>query len=169
LKRIVYLLVVILLFFQSGGLLLFFKMGQHIHQSKMDRLLERQNTKMEHFTISREAFTISRISGKEISVNGKMYDIWSSSVVGNSVNLVAVRDKDEESIIKVLKDAMRTSSNKEESLLVKIVKLLSLDYTMPFSSQGSILKNSATRLLPSRSELMHSRIADILTPPPEAS
>jgi hypothetical protein len=163
------LLVVILLFFQSGGLLLFFKMGQHIHQSKMDRMLERQNTRMEHFTISREAFTISRISENEISVNGKMYDIWSYSVKGTSVNIVAARDRDEESIIKVLKNTMKTSNNKDESLLVKIVKLLSLDYTMPFSSEASILKFSANKLLPLISEFLHSRIADILTPPPEAS
>ena len=135
----------------------------------MNRILESNNSVVENFTLSRETFNKSRISRKEISVYGKMYDIKSFSFYGNLVRLSVIRDKKEEWIICALKNALRDGNEHDNGLLVKIVKLLSLDYTLPSLLQDDFLTYSEKKHLPVLSELLHFRIADILTPPPEAA
>jgi hypothetical protein len=159
--------VIILLFFQSGGLLLFYKVEQHIQQSKMSRITEQANSVSEHFIIPRDVFAKSRISEKEISVYGKLYDLKSFTILGNAVEIFVIRDKAEELILKAINNVMKSGSEQDAGILAKIAKLLSLDYTLPLLLPDSVLAVLSENTFSILRELIYSRIGDILTPPPE--
>jgi hypothetical protein len=166
LKRILYLFVIILLFFQSGGMLMFYRMEQQIQQYKMKRVLESEKSHLQHFTLSMNEFLNSKLSGEEILIKGRMYDMKSYSFHGNTVIIVAMHDNAEELILKAIKKALKAGDRQDNGLLVKIVKLLTLDYSIPYSFQIPALLHRMQNLFLIFSEIIDSRIPDILTPPP---
>ncbi|MFZ4707607.1 MAG: hypothetical protein ACOYMF_16525 [Bacteroidales bacterium] len=168
-KKLFCVLSVVLLFLQSGGILMFYKVEQQMQQHRMRQLLETENSFLQQFTMSVYEFSRSNKKGKEILINGKMFDIKSYSISGNTVKLVAIHDKAEELIIKALKNVAKANSQGDNGLLVKIVKLLSLDYTLPMLLQDSVLWHPVQKTLLLLNHIINTRIADILTPPPESA
>jgi hypothetical protein len=167
LKKIVYILVVILLFLQSGGMLMFYKIERQVQQNRMRQKMEDNNYQLQQFSISKLEFTRNKLSGNEIVMHGKLYDMKSFSIHGNTVDVLAMRDKAEELIIKAIKNAIKTSARMENGLLVRIVKLLTLDYSVPNLLQVPIaFYLNLQKLISDYNELINSRIPDILTPPP---
>jgi hypothetical protein len=160
------LIVIILLFLQSGGMLMFYKMEQQIQQYRMERILENEKTHLQNFTLSMNEFLSSRLSGKEILIKGRMYDLKSYSFHGNTVKIVAMHDKAEERILSAIKIALKTENHHDSGMLVRIVKLISLDYTFPSALRMTFLYHDLQKLLPVYCEIIDSRIPDILTPPP---
>jgi hypothetical protein len=159
-----------MLFLQSGGILLFYRIELHLQQQKIKQMLVYKNLNLELLTLSKDIYARDKKSGNEISIDGRMYDIKSRTFEGNTVKLLLFHDKKEELIIRTIRKVMHSNNQRDNGLLNRIVKLLSLNYTFP-----SILHNSFTTHQVQKhihlffNEIIQSRVADILTPPPEVA
>jgi hypothetical protein len=149
--------------------MLFYTIEQHIHQGKMKQILELESTVPDTISISKELFDKSKRGNHEILVEGILYDMKSFSFQGNSVILLVIRDREEEAIVNATQKAMDTENQHGKGLLVKIVSLLSLDYTPPPIALHTAPIPAGQNVLSVYQDLILMGNPDIITPPPKFS
>jgi hypothetical protein len=135
----------------------------------MKRKILENSIHLQQLTLPKDVFIQSKYSSNEVLLEGKLYDLKSWSVSGDKVIINVIRDQGEEQIIKAVKDTLKTNTTQSNGLLVKLVSLIFLDYTYPSSFRNSVLYYPIQKIIPFLSEVIQSRCADILTPPPKVS
>lgn len=69
----------------------------------MQQTLENGHARFQKITLSRTDYEKGKINGHEICLSGKIYDIKTMSIHGDSVELLAINDTDEENILEKIK------------------------------------------------------------------
>lgn len=117
---------------QSGGLLTLYAMQQYFIQQYMLRELSDPDAKPEILVLSKDDFDKSRIKRHEVMWEGKMYDINSLKMRGDTVELMVIHDEEEESVLKEIRNLLRHAQGHEGNSLQLFGKLSSVIY------QGSV-------------------------------
>jgi hypothetical protein len=167
LKKPVYILLLIILFIQAGGLLFVLKVEQSIIQFKMSERLENSNSVFEKFTLSKSDYENSLINSDEILLNGNMYDIKSAELKGDSVELQALCDLEEEDILEDIKNLIKSTRLPIKDLPYKFQKLISLIYITPFSDSKLFIPSIDIFISGQFIPDTVSRNTSIFIPPPE--
>ncbi len=118
-------------------MLLVYKFQQYCAQREMDWELYREEARLEKLVVSLHDFQNGRINEREISVNGKLYDIKSVSILGNTVELLVVNDEKEERILAKIKELRNNTNEQSSPFSHQFVKLPPLVYI--FSAPNSKL------------------------------
>ncbi len=130
---------------QSGGMILIFRFQQYCVQNGMEQELNDKQTRFSKLILSVPDFQKSRISSHEISLNGEMYDVKSIKYSDNKVELLVIKDTKEESIIANIK-LLVNNSGQRSPLPDNLIKLLTLDYTCPHSTNVFLLQDQVIQL-----------------------
>lgn len=143
---------------------LFMGIPQRAIQQKMKRRLE---TQFLH-TISVAENDIQWIkNGKEIWVNGRMFDIKSSSLRNGVYVFSGLYDEEETALLEQLqKDQQNNNANSKQ--LVQLFQLLQSFYNDPQEEIVSPENIPGTKFIPDASPLA-SQFISIFTPPPQAA
>lgn len=120
-KKATTILLLIVLLMQAGGMLIVYKLQRTAHQNQMQELTLAGNASTEKLTLSLQDYNHSTFNQHEICLNGKMYDIVSCNVIGDKVELIAVRDTKEESMLDELNEFVE-QLNHAGSKLPKFLK-----------------------------------------------
>ncbi len=104
LKKLIYSLFLALFLLQIGGLAAFYTIQQTVQQTvqqiAMWEKLEKQDKSFSIIKISQLSFENSKKNEHEFVFNQKLFDIKSVKTQGDSVEIVAFQDSEEEAIIK---------------------------------------------------------------------
>jgi len=133
----------------------------------MQEVLNDTKTQFEKLTLTLSEFNNSKIAEDEISVNGKIYDIKSSRISGDKVELLAINDIEEENILEKIKKAFNTGMTENSELPNHLVTLISLIYISPANGQGFLLEETFLNSFHSFCEIIFSHESEIFSPPPE--
>jgi len=122
----------VLLFLQSGGFLLFYQLKQSVHQHAMRKHLEKGTSGFETLTLPLEEFVASRIGRHEIRLNGKVYDYKDAKVNNGRIELLAIRDVDEENILQRIRNFFEIPDEQEKQFPVVLIQFLALSFVLPY-------------------------------------
>ncbi len=161
------ILLLFILALQLGGLLFVFNIQQCIAKYQMREKLESDTVLFEKLNLTAIEYKKCLIKSNEILFKGKMFDIKSVTLVGDSVKLLVINDIKEEQILLKIKDLSDNMSFPDRELPVQLKILSSLNYISP--------ETEFTFLHPFFQILFQSQLApefvsnnpDILTPPPK--
>lgn len=164
-KKLSYIALLSMLLLQSGGLVLIYKVQQCMVQHEMKSVLNNHETRFQPLTISLSVYK-KNIFGNEIVIDGKLYDVNSIAISGNTVHLQVINDTKEESILEKIKDLI-SGTTKHNRLPIRLVQLLSLNYILPHSQYNSALQQiSQQNFLPLSTNIL-SITKDVSSPPPK--
>ncbi|MFS8081928.1 MAG: hypothetical protein ACMG51_00640 [Ginsengibacter sp.] len=164
-KKLSYIALLSMLLLQSGGLVLIYKVQQCMVQNEMKSVLNNHETRFQPLTISLSVYK-KNIFGNEIVIDGKLYDVNSIAISGNTVHLQVINDTKEESILEKIKDLI-SGTTKHNRLPIRLVQLLSLNYILPHSHYDSALQQiSQQNFLPLSTNIL-SLTKDVSSPPPK--
>jgi hypothetical protein len=152
---------------QSGGLLLVYKMKQLKVQFEMLKVLKENEEGYSKLTLTLAEYDQSRVKSHEISWQGRMYDVKSAVIKGNSVDLLVMHDEKEENILKKIKLLAGKTGSQNRELPQQLVQLLSLSYICPAEEADFIVRDRKEYNFLPFNEKYHSIEIDILSPPPE--
>jgi hypothetical protein len=167
LKKTSYIALLIVILMQSGGLLLVYKMKQLKVQFKMMQVLRENHEGFSKLTLTLAEYNQSRIKSHEISWQGRMYDVKSKVITGNSVDLLVIHDEKEENILKKIKLLAGNTSSQNRELPQQLVQLLTLTYICPAEEADFKVRDLEEYSFLPFSEKYNSIDIDILSPPPE--
>ncbi|MBK7940211.1 MAG: hypothetical protein IPJ82_25405 [Lewinellaceae bacterium] len=108
----------ILLVFQAAGWFLAWAVLVFEAHNKAQMALQRREAPLEQVTISIKLFSEIRIGKKEIRLEGRLYDIKSREIAGDSIQLHLYHDRHEEALLAALGDlvAPRVSAGNNRHL-----------------------------------------------------
>jgi len=144
-----------------------YTIAQYHVQKKMHEALKNDATKFQTITLSLADYKKSKINSHEISIDGKMYDVKSVTFRGNKVDLACINDREEENILKDLKDFASRSSKSNSNLPNQIQQLLTLNYITPEAKEFYFIPIVAAHIFLSSNPGIVSNDTDITTPPPK--
>ena len=152
---------------QAGGILFIYKTQQFFVQQEMRQTLNSNKTQFQKITLSLSDYQKNKINAHEISIKGKMYDVKSTHISGDSLELLVVNDSKEENILEKIKEFKQETSGQNHSLHNQLKQLLSLTYLSPNTDGIFIISSLSMHLFPHPNlNTISSHIA-ISTPPPE--
>ena len=151
---------------QTGGLWLIYKTEQYCVQNEMEESLNSKETIFQKLSLSLNDFQKDKINDHEISINGKMFDIKSISVKGNKVELLALNDSKEESIIENINKSGNNGDQQNQELPTRLFKLLALFYISPSTDHNFLFYKKQQNILQSLCEIFISYKSGVSSPPP---
>ena len=157
----------LILLLQSGGMLFIFQAQQCHVQYQMNRKLKEENGNYEKMILLVSDYESSKVYNKEIRYKGKMYDIKSSQLRGDSIEIIAIRDILEENIIEKIKYLTAQNSIPNNDFPFKLQKLISLVYLPALSAQIFLIPSLYSRLFCESAFTILSPHCSIYSPPPE--
>ncbi len=99
LKKLTYSLFFALLLLQIGGLTAFYTVRQCLHQIAIWKNIENENKDVFKIKISKLNFENAKNNAHEFVFNQQLFDIKTVKIVGDSVQILAFRDREEEGFI----------------------------------------------------------------------
>lgn len=166
LKKIRLILLAVILLMQSGGMLLLHQMQIGLVKYEMRQMLSRTE-RSEKFIFSLSEYQMSKINEREILLNGKMYDVKSAVIAGNVVEVLAIHDTKEQSIIGKISEEICRGTCQDKRLPEQLVKLLVLLYNCPQTDSGLLAQIVCPCVFPAFSDCLVAQASDIPSPPPE--
>lgn len=133
-KKIVWLIMFITLFLQMGGLWSSLKIQQIIHRWEMLEKIESNPENLVKIRMSVNEYESCLIESDEILWQGEMYDVKAETFQGQTVELVAFPDKEEDLILNNLTRLEENQSSRKESetLLDVLTKMIYLQPKFKF-------------------------------------
>jgi hypothetical protein len=121
---------ILLIFIQSGGIFWWLKVEQiAIHQEMQDLLAESSfNQYIELNLPVKEYYDNLKDDGKELLLNGKLYDIKSVSIVNGRAKIKAIHDEKEENILLHIVHFVKHSNSKQKQIPASLAQLMLLCY-----------------------------------------
>jgi hypothetical protein len=168
-KRTLYILLLILLFLQSGGILLICHLQQEYTKYQMMEKMERSETLFEKMTLTKEEFKKYRINDDELSINGIMYDIKSSVIHNNSIELLVINDEEEAKIQQKINAIAKTTNSSDSNFSLQLQQIISLVYLPVSSGILSIPLKSTSHLFSALVPETTTLYQEIAAPPPKLS
>jgi hypothetical protein len=150
---------------QTGGMLLLFKAQEIAIQCRMAEVLESASTGFGVLTLSSDDYAKSIIDKNELMVDGKVYDIKSIRVKGNSVTAVVMEDKEEEGVLKNIFKIVNNGSSK--NLPDELFELLTISYILPDTHIIFLFWESSLKLFATEAQKLLHHAPGIVSPPPE--
>jgi hypothetical protein len=142
---------------------IFLQINQYVIRHRMKERLEDQLL----VTITIAENKINWIKpGKEISVNGSMFDIKSYNSENGHVTFTGLYDDDETALTEQLQKKQEKNSASDNELFVQLFQLLQDVYDTQKEENFSTLFTLSLKSRPDASSLC-SRYVTILTPPPQ--
>lgn len=166
LKKSGYILLLIILTCQPGGMLLFYKFQQAFRKLEMEEILMTNDNRFQPMNLSVADFHRFKVDDHELCINGEMYDIKKAVVFSDSVELVVIRDKDEENIMKRIFSVVHKTHTPDRDFSNQLKQLLSLNYISPQSSQLSFVVSKETLSFNFEISFHISEYIEISSPPP---
>jgi hypothetical protein len=162
---ITFLLFILLL--QAGGMLFIYTIEQRIVREEMVELLESDEGDFENLTLTLDEYKSSLVDEKEISIDGKMYDIKSVEYSGSHVKLIVVNDSKEEGILKGINNLTGRSNKQKDRVPGPLHQLRSLNYLAAEPEHSFYIPSQRIQTFFILSQHAISNGFDIATPPPE--
>ncbi len=168
-KRTVSLFLFLLLAFQAGGLLFIYSFQQQFIRQRMLKALEGNDERIEKLVLTKEVYRAAKVNHFEICMEGKMYDVKSVSMQDDTVELLAIHDKDEENILEEIRKLICHSSDKKlpYSNLLSGLSTLTYEKAGCFFTVPSFVKENRLSVQ-LRTVRPVSLSLPVICPPPEA-
>ncbi len=128
LKKLTAISLLILLIFQSSGVVMVLDWLQQIVQHEMWNPSKQEASHLQKMTLSVAVFESSKINPHEIKIDGLLYDLHSVKQHGNVVEVWAVNDVKEESILSYIKKLTENPTKSDNKNSHHILKLLTAIY-----------------------------------------
>lgn len=157
---------VLLLFLQSGGLLFILNVQQAFLFYEMHEKLNNPETVFEKITLTQKEYEDSKINAVEILHKGSMYDVKSTAIKGNMVELLAINDAEEFEVFKIVENLIAGKNLPVSEVSFHLQKLISLFYISFFDDLIFHLRASTTNYLPLLKLNRQILFAEIPCPPP---
>ena len=106
------------------------------------------------------------MQGDEICINNKRYDVCSKQLSDGNVILEVIHDKNEETVLKRMKNLFSSNDTRNVNLLERLISLLQMHYLLPSATIQSYFPLSIVRIPFGFSESIHCYINEIPSPPP---
>lgn len=164
-----YILLLFVLLLQAGGMLFIYRAQQCFVKYEMQKILNDSRTNFEKITLSLTDFKKCKINSEEISLNGKMYDIKSVSIVGDKAELLVVNDTWEEEIVVHINKFFNRNNQPNTSDSKKLQQLLTMKYLSPANENFFLVPVFSIVIFPSLDYHCRSACFDIPSPPPKLS
>lgn len=148
-------------------MLLIFKAQQCYVRYDMHEKLKSSHATFELLTLTFEEYQNSRINSDEISIHGKMYDVKSVVISGDSIRLLAINDYEEENILEKIKNFIEKSDLPNSALPNQLHKLITLVYLQVTPEYLYYLPSHFIYIFHSLSASISSCDSDIPSPPPK--
>ena len=168
LKKSAIILLVALMVLPSAALMLY-KLLQCMVQHEMEQECKLPGNATDTLLLTSTEYAGSKINDREISYQGKMYDIKTVSIKGNKVALVAINDTKEESILKKIKALLPGADKKNSGLPLQLQKLISLTFVHPVEESTTVFSTIICRHNSRYTKDTHSSTRKVLSPPPQVS
>ncbi|MEQ1666416.1 MAG: hypothetical protein ABL927_13680 [Bdellovibrionales bacterium] len=167
-KKILALSLLLFLFAQSGGLLNLYSLQQIFVQWHMEEELNNPNAKFEFISMSRHDFEKGRKNVFEVKWQGRMYDVKNIEFFGDSVSMLAIHDKKEETVLHEIEKLICHAEDKGHVLPSLLLKLSSLTYVSSLEQFVYFVKNKSLAICPTYISPAAFLISqDVSSPPPE--
>lgn len=114
-KKIVWLIMFITLFLQMGGLWTSLKIQQGLHRWEMLEYIESNPENLVKIKMSIKEYESCLIESDEILWQGEMYDVKAKTLQGQTIELLAFPDKEEDKILNNLTRLEEEQSSRKES------------------------------------------------------
>ncbi|MBK7888828.1 MAG: hypothetical protein IPJ86_16530 [Bacteroidetes bacterium] len=168
-KRTLSVFLFLLLAFQAGGLLFIYSVQQHYIQHSMLRALSGNDERLEKLILTKEVYYASKVNHFEICLDGKMYDIKSADMQEETVELLAIHDKEEENVLVEIRKLICHSSDKHLPYPHLLNKLLTVFYDqVTFEMIAPEILSLVESSLPQDDLKIALGIHVVATPPPES-
>ena len=166
LKKAGYIFLLLLIALQSGGLWFVCEMQKCIVEFKMEQAIRSKDSGFVTLTIPLAEF--DQKNTREISYNGKMYDIKSFTISGDVATLQVLNDTEEERIDSKLRALGRTTDSDPDDLFRHLLDLLTQQYICP-TPENFVVSHDVQemRYMPFHPDLISHQL-DIISPPPKA-
>lgn len=160
-----------LLVFQSAGWFLVWHMAAFDAQREARSVMAKRKVPVQTITISNADFLQVRLKGKEIRLDGRLYDIRAELHHADSVTLEVYHDVQEEALYKTLSDLFSTEQPSGKSnvpVCLWLAQWIGLIYIVPESPVLPVSPGHDFRAASFPSNLLvRQDIPDILAPPPK--
>ena len=132
----------------------------------MAKNLSNSATSFQKINLSYTEYQQSKINSSEISFNGNLYDIKSSTITGDRIELLVIDDKQEKNIIDAIKGYFNSASPANKKLPLTLKQMLTLDYLLPETKHTSHLSISSSMPFVQPDQQFNSIDQGINAPPP---
>ncbi|HLP13649.1 MAG TPA: hypothetical protein VK177_17080 [Flavobacteriales bacterium] len=165
-KKSLALALLFIFLLQSGGLLLIQKIQRANLKWKMEALLERTHTGFEKLTMPVHVYEACKVDRKEIRYHGRMYDVKSATVTGNTVELLVINDTEEERLMESMKAGARLWDEPVQGPQTIVLKFLQLHYVCADEATQLAFFTNENTITTNHEQNLVSITSDIPTPPP---
>lgn len=108
---------------------------QKIHRTnlkyKMNAVLERTHTGFEKLTLTLDTYSACKLDEKEIRYKGHMYDVKSKTIIGNTIELLVINDKEEERLMAHMEATANLLDESTQGTATIKLKFLQLIFLCP--------------------------------------
>jgi hypothetical protein len=133
----------------------------------MEGKLKNDTSSFENITLSVSDYEKSSIHSHEILLNGMLYDIKSKTFLGDSVNLIVIKDLNEAKILNHIRQLSNNPNLPKNKFPSQIKLLISLNYIAPNVAFRNILPKILIYLFQTNILDFDSLKPDALVPPPK--
>lgn len=170
LKQTAYIAMIITLLMQSGGVLFLYKIMQFKLKCEMaNNILQQSN----HFTIiqlTKSEYDKHHLDEAEIVHKGKLYDIKSTVIKGDFVQLSVLNDTEEELLLKDIEQMKENNRGADKTKLPnQLINLLTLPFFPATNSINFFPQENSRLSFQTYKDQTLARSATIFSPPPESA
>ncbi len=165
-KKVSIIFLLVLIIFQAGGFFVLFHLRQNDLKNEMANEICKEDSKTEKLILTNSEYQKCRINEQELLFHGEMFDIKAVVFKGEVVEVIALNDSREESLIESIKDFFDTGKQAPSGITKKITNLTSLEYTRNINkSVYSFTETEIKFIFQSNNPL--SFFGEVFSPPPE--
>lgn len=164
--RLLCIITAMVVLLQSGGMIPLLLAEQLMARSEMQYELRQENLSgTVELRLSKEAFSLSHLGGKELKYQGRFYDIRSMKQDGAFVIVTVVMDEKESTIAEDLESALDHESN--DGLLKNVFKKIFAFHFSFQTEQQLVVIRPLTETITSSVEIKLSNFTGAVFLPPE--
>ncbi|GEM_PF-2411329 len=168
-KKIGSFLLLIIIFLQAGGILLVLKLRQSYVHFSMQHILMSEKSHIREITLTLDDYNNGHIGSGELLYKGNLFDIKSVKIVNGKVELLALFDSKEETILGKIRDFIdgTIQKNKDHPDLLKLI--YALQYLYPAGEHAIFIHSLSISKLQSHNYNLNSESQDVSVPPPKTA
>ncbi len=133
----------------------------------MLEVLENAQTSFSEITLSVSEYKKDRVNSHEVSVDGKMFDVKSVNIAGDSVVLCVISDTREDNILRRIKELLSGSKQSKNNTPHQLRPIHALKYITPEAEDRICFEFPSVSILLSLVVTPISSDEEIPTPPPK--
>ena len=164
-KKLAYIAISLILVLQIGGMVLILKLQQCMVQLEMKAALSNDATRYQTISLSLTDFK-QKINENEILIDGKLYDVSSYSIKGNTIQLLVMSDEKEENILEKIKE-FTTGTTKHSPFPEQMLQLLTLTYILTDCTHKFGLQQISQQKYTQLCANVFSVTGEVSSPPPK--